>query len=161
MSQGSSVKGLLVAGLQLQRRVTVASGLLKTIHFQEADGSGWQQQHSTLDRPASIWYQNAGVFECTAPVGVEGALVRFEGETFAVLVQSRLKVALLHQVIALTLQQSETGFLFPGCGADEPEEAVSGGGNTDNRATVLQLFIIVQVSRRSGGVGPLFPAEDQ
>lgn len=159
MSQGSSVKGLLVAGLQLQRRVTVPSGLLKAIHLQEADGSGWQQKHSASDRPASIWYQNASVFESTAPVGVEGALLGFEGEAFAVLVQSRLKVALLHQVVALPLQQSETGFLFPGCGEDGREEAVSGGGTTDNGATVLQLFIIVQVSR-SGGVGPLFPAED-
>lgn len=92
----------------------------------------------------------ATVFERTAPVGVEGALVGLEGETLAVLVQRPLKVALLHQVIALPLQQGEAGFLLPGCGTDERQEAVSGGGNADDSATVLRLFIIVV-----GSIDPL------
>ena len=44
MSQGSSVESFLAARLQLQCGVTVLFGLVKAIHFQEADGSGEEKR---------------------------------------------------------------------------------------------------------------------
>lgn len=65
------------------------------------------------------WCQNNHAVKCSGtfviPVGVKSALFRFQGETLAVLLQSFLEAASLHQIVAFSFQQREAGLFSPGC----------------------------------------------